>query len=235
MTTHPAAFILASLLTAYPAEDFLEQVSLMYQELSEDSEVSPETRNLAQNIHEQLLPFYQMPELLDNLRSVYIDLFDRSGRLNSLYETEYGKQRAIYKGNELIDIAGFYKAFGMEMGQEGAISEMVDHLSVELEFYAILLIKNQALEEKQDQEGILTLLDARCKFLKEHLGPFVKGLSKRPEIVEDLFFSEVFNFTSHLVDLELNCLNITLPEEKDLFLENVPQENEELSCGNSIL
>lgn len=149
---------------------------------------------------------YPKDNFSDDLRSEYIDLFDRGRQANSLYETEYGRSRAMVKGNELVDIAGFYKAFGLQIGPE-----MVDHIAVELEFYAWLLQKSEYLEKIQDLEGQEIVLDARKKFLKSHLGPFVGAICERPGVINSEFYSQAFGYCRELVHEE--CARLEVPIE----------------------
>ncbi len=55
------------------------------------------------------------------------------------YETEYTTPDALYKAHQLADIAGFYRAFGLEMSTENR--ERPDHLAAELEFMHFLALK----------------------------------------------------------------------------------------------
>ena len=77
----------------------------------------------------------------DEIQCIYLEHFDSAQRYFPLYESEYGKNRRFLKAHDLADVAGFYKAFGFEFGKENFKSEMIDHLSIELEFYSLMLLK----------------------------------------------------------------------------------------------
>jgi len=55
------------------------------------------------------------------------------------YETLFGNDHVFGQAHVMGDIAGFYKAFGVELSRD--IHERMDHLSVELEFMHFLAYK----------------------------------------------------------------------------------------------
>ena len=68
------------------------------------------------------------------------------------YETEYGKSHVFQKSQGLGDIAGFYKAFGLEASDKA--KERHDHISIELEFMYFLIFKeNYARENSRAEES----------------------------------------------------------------------------------
>jgi DMSO reductase family type II enzyme chaperone len=68
---------------------------------------------------------------------------------------------------EMADVAGFYKAFGVEVGEGG---ERVDHITAELEFMNLLAVKEAvALQEEGEGEHAQICRDASRVFLRDHL------------------------------------------------------------------
>jgi TorA maturation chaperone TorD len=68
---------------------------------------------------------------------------------------------------EMADVGGFYKAFGVELGDGG---ERVDHITAELEFMNLLAVKESiALQEEGCGEHSQTCRDASRVFLRDHL------------------------------------------------------------------
>jgi putative dimethyl sulfoxide reductase chaperone len=94
------------------------------------------------------------------------------------YEAEYGQAHIFEKTQTLADIAGFYRAFGLEMA--AGSHERVDHISVELEFMHFLCLKEaHALENHHPEARIAMCRDAQAKFLREHLSCWAPGFAQR--------------------------------------------------------
>ena len=127
------------------------------------------------------------PENILDLQSEYITIFDNGKDSNPIYETEYDRRRAMAKGTELSDIAGFYHAFGFQLDTSLGGMEMLDHVAIELEFYSLMLMKEVHLTEANDAEGVEVVGDATRKFLKDHLGRFIGAF-----VALDLLFSPGF-------------------------------------------
>lgn len=186
-----ARFILGAALTSYPAPDFLARVRAL-SEAAEASELSA------------LIAALEREGAVDALRGDYIDLFDRQEGHVPLYETEYGRARAVGKGHALADLAGFYRAFGVSVGgmeDEGQLTELPDHVAVELEFLGYLLLKEAELERRGDRDGAEIVRDAERKYLGEHLGGLVStigdALGDRHEL-----YARIFGWCGALVAAE---------------------------------
>lgn len=82
------------------------------------------------------------------------------------YETTYGGSRSALGGKmqQLADIAGFYRAFGFQVS-----GERPDHLVPELEFTALLYVKEAYARMAGSTEGALVCVESRSKFMGEHL------------------------------------------------------------------
>lgn len=219
-TRHETQFLLASLVTAYPDDTFGEYVGTL---ITDPDLVIPE------KLRNRLREVLTEDELLDDLRSEYIDTFDRGRAANPLYETEYGRDRALVKGSELADLAGFYKAFGLEFGTDGVSREMLDHISVELEFYTLLLLKQGALTEAGDAEGVGVVTDARRKFLADHLGRFPAAIAERPGVAASDHYSMVFGWCRDLVREECTRLGVEVVPAGWIAGQS---ETETMLCGS---
>jgi len=154
-------------------------------------------------------------------------VFDAGGARASLYETEYGRMRGMSKGVDLADVAGFYAAFGLSLDADVA-HEVVDHVAVELEFYALLLLKEAALAAAKDDEGLAVVHDARVKFLTDHLGRFGAAIASRPGVGESALYGPVFRFIARLVSEECEAAGAR-PAPLDFFAD---READEMKCGS---
>jgi nitrate reductase assembly molybdenum cofactor insertion protein NarJ len=218
---NPGPFVLASVITVYPDAQFQNAVG----ELLED-----DTIQISQELRARLVKLASDSSEVDQLRSEYIAIFDHSKSLNPLYETEYGRERAMFKATELADIAGFYLAFGFEMHEDGA-REMVDHLSVELEFYSLLLMKYLYLKGVEDREGCEIVFDGMKKFMDRHLGRFVSAILQRDGVRFSEHYREVLSWVNEIIENE--CARIGVDPEKATWITG-QAEPEEVCCGGSV-
>ena len=215
----PAPFVLASVLMSYPMDDNTENVRVLMEDADVDMPEALKKMILAKTSAENI----------QDLQSEYIAIFDNGREANPIYETEYDRRRAMAKGNELSDIAGFYRAFGFELDSEAEGMEMLDHVGIELEFYSLMLMKQLHLQEAKDEQGVEIVEDGRKKFLQAHLGRFVGAISRRPGVVNSEFYSQVFNWGAELVDKECKDLNLEVVPADWVDSEQV--KDEEMNCG----
>ena len=90
------------------------------------------------------------------------------GKTAPPHETEYCRSTlTFYRAHQLADIAGFYRAFGLEPSREEP--ERQDHISVELEFMARLIEKELFAVEANEPEKAAVCREAQQKFLETHL------------------------------------------------------------------
>lgn len=115
------------------------------------------------------------------LRRAYERTFEASGGLRcSPHETAHTADtpgHALRRTFELADVAGFYRAFGVEPTPGG---ERVDHVAVELEFMHLLAAK-EAVGRLEEGEGehLQVCREASRSFLRDHLARFTPRLARR--------------------------------------------------------
>ena len=226
---YPGAFFLASLMTSYPDEKFEESTKLLLEDDLANRRLDRVCGDAWANMKGYLGEILVDPEALRDLRGLYVDIFERSRPMNSLYETEYGLGRSVAKGPELLDIATFYKSFGFELGQDSSSLEMVDHLAVELEFYGLMAMKVEALKADGDKEGYEIVDNARKKFLENHLGGFTSSLLSRPGVAGNTFYFNAIKCVDALICAE--CEKLGIEKKSKEWENNVVNHEDEMNCG----
>jgi TorA maturation chaperone TorD len=104
------------------------------------------------------------------------------------YETQYCPQTfSVFRSHQLGDIAGYYRAFGLEPSSESP--ERHDHISLELEFMAWLNTKTLYAMEEEDPENESLCRDAQVSFFEQHLAwwttAFALALRQKADGIED--------------------------------------------------
>ena len=124
------------------------------------------------------------------------------------YETLFGNDHVFAQAHVMGDIAGFYKAFGVELSRD--IHERMDHLSVELEFMHFLAYKESYARCHDGAEKTQIVVDAQKKFVKDHIGRWVplfsRMLAKKAEFG---IFRYMADFLSEWIDFDQAYLGVT--------------------------
>jgi DMSO reductase family type II enzyme chaperone len=116
------------------------------------------------------------------LERSYERTFEASGDLRCLpHETAHAAEKPVesmLSTFQLADIAGFYRAFGVEVAPG---TEHVDHIVAELEFMHLLAVKEAAAETDGSPERVDICRDAARAFLADHLTRWVGRFAERLE------------------------------------------------------
>jgi DMSO reductase family type II enzyme chaperone len=125
-----------------------------------------------------------------DLEESYESIFEPSGGLAcSPHETAHtakSPQEAMLRTFELADIAGFYRAFNVEVSPG---TERVDHIAAELEFMHLLALKEAIAETDGRPEQAGVCRGAARAFLRDHLGRWVSGFAGSLEETADPFYA----------------------------------------------
>jgi TorA maturation chaperone TorD len=108
----------------------------------------------------------------DELAAAWTNLFVRGAV--PPYETSNMAPSMVGHLSELADIAGFYKAFGLEVQ-----GERPDHLFPQLEFLTFVSFKYLEAIRSSNSEGADACADALATFLEEHLGSWIGTFAKK--------------------------------------------------------
>jgi len=140
----------------------------------------------------------------------YVRVFGFAGtRECSPYETEYHpNDEVFYRSQQMADVAGFFRAFGLNVSPER--HDRIDHVSLELEFAAFLLMKKRLAEPNSAEAAVAQ--DARAKFLNDHLcwwaPSFAVALRRK---ASQGFYGAAANVLSALLPIERHRLGVAPP------------------------
>lgn len=95
------------------------------------------------------------------------------------YETAYRVGDVFQQVHAMADVAGFYRAHGLEPG--GRQFERPDHITTELEFMGFLARKQAYAIENLGDEQALMCVEAQAQFLQSHLACWGPSLGRRIE------------------------------------------------------
>ena len=200
------AYQLLALAFMYPDKTWLESLSaFLAVRKGEHGNAASELESSLSNSLEQSLNEHT----LDGMENEYNRLFTAGETvLTPIYETEYAMDTIFAKTKELADLNGFYSAFGLQLGKDSN-NERPDHVSIELEFMAMLLIKEAYARNEgwDDKAGVC--LEARKKFLKDHIGrwgPTFCTVVKHKAEVE--FYKVLAGLTVDLINKDLKDLKV---------------------------
>ena len=148
------------------------------------------------------------------------------------YETEYCHSTlTFYRSQQLADIAGFYRAFGLE--QSRGEPERQDHIAVELEFMAHLIERERfATSNPELQEKAALCREAQRKFFEAHLAWWTPAFAQlMARGAPEGLFPAVAGALASFIACERNTLGI---QPAGALAEPKPElepADENLCCG----
>jgi TorA maturation chaperone TorD len=229
-------------------DPFLQQVAGRASALLRDApEAVPEVLSPGE-LHPQNLNIEDALHILDTHRQSLAAEYQRIFGLVSSkdcppYETEYCPQTfSVYRSQQLADIAGFYLAFGIEPSR--TCPERHDHISLELEFMAWLIAKEEHARSASSRDGIeksATCRDAQRRFFAEHLSwwvpAFARALRLKAEgnandapgdVAARTFHGCLARNLAAMIAVERALLRVPPPDE---LVAPRPTEEGALDCG----
>lgn len=124
------------------------------------------------------------------------------------YETLFGNDHVFAQAHVMGDIAGFYKAFGVELSRD--IHERLDHLSVELEFMHFVAYKESYARCHDGADKTQIVVDAQKKFVKDHIGRWVPLFARMLVRKADYgFYRYLADITADWLDFDAAFLGVT--------------------------
>lgn len=111
----------------------------------------------------------------DDLEAAHRHLFSHvHSRDCPQYETDHLAREVWRQSQDLADLGGFYRAFGLEES-----GERVDHVSVELEFLHVLAYKRVWALERSEAEHAEVCRLAEETFLRDHVLRWLPDVAER--------------------------------------------------------
>ena len=138
------------------------------------------------------------------------------------YEMYFSGSHIWQQTQDLSDISGFYKAYGIEIEEDKASSRRWDHIAVESEFLHFLTYKLAYAIENHGSEEQESCLSAKKKFLNAHIGRWIHAFSKSVfKKSPEAFYRQAAKLANSFVHIEMKKLNVDA-EEIDEYQGNEP-------------
>ena len=205
-------------------------------EAGEENGKAEEILNNLESLDKEIVELKGRP--LSELQGRFINIFTHTmSQECPPYETQFGikADQIFHKCHEMGDIAGFYRAFGLDVSDSEVSRERVDHISVEFEFMYFLACKEAyGLENKDAEDKLSIVTDAQKKFVREHIAMwvplFTKFLEKKAQTG---FYKETSHLTRAFVEQEIAYLKIKPRRLKSEEVSIEPPEEELIKCDTT--
>lgn len=148
-----------------------------------------------------------------------------------LYETQYAGGGVFQQAQRIADIAGFYRAFGLDVGDEAR--ERPDHISLELEFMHVLAYREAYARTHHGPAELELLVDAQRAFLRDHLARWVPAFSRLVARKNREPYGALAMLLMRWIAVDANALEVGPVEEADLLpaAEGSDLEDVAPACG----
>ena len=168
---------------------------------------------------------------VSTLASSYRALFGHTARgIVAPYETEYGNEALFQQPQELGDLMGFYRAFGLSVRIDRR--ERADHISCECEFMSFLAMKEAYALEHNDATMSETTLKAQKVFVRDHLGRFMPAFARQLEREHGaVFYQKLADLSLRFVAQEAERLGVRLGAA-NLSLRPADDDRVPMACGS---
>jgi len=221
----------------YPDEDSLSTLSdparwerwpeVLYEADGRTKEPTESVRNAVN----ELVSGWDEPHR--QLQEQYDVLFGHAVRgACAAYEMEYGRNEIIRQASDLADLAGFYRAFGLEIA--GDKNGRPDHIAAECDFMSALCAKEAYAHSRGDKENADICLDAERTFLRDHLVRWLPAFARHVEDADaDGFFGALARFADAFVKAECNDFDIHAGPATLELRTTDPVLDTQISCGSA--
>jgi len=123
------------------------------------------------------------------------------------YETEYGNEALFQQPQEMSDLMGFYRAFGLTVKVDE--HERCDHMSCECEFLSFLALKEAYALEHSDPAMVEDSRKATRLFLRDHLGRFLPAFAGKLQREDRTgFYGMLVKLCLAFIEMESNRFDV---------------------------
>ena len=143
-----------------------------------------------------------------------------------LYETAFSARHIFQQTQQQADIAGFYRAFGVDPH-----AERPDHLALELEFLYLVALKEAWARADREVDHVAVCRDAQRTFLREHLSRWAPQLAGRIAIAgQGTFYEAAARLLRAFVEMEGRYLRLGAIERFNEDPVMIADEPGEFTC-----
>lgn len=170
-----------------------------------------------------------MPVGAESLRRHFMELFPPIASQDAPgYETGYRGDGIFQQSAIMADIAGFYRAHGLQSG--GTERERPDHITVELEYMAFVAKKETLALRNGAPERAAICRDTASAFLRDHLGCWGPAFGLRVRAVSSSpWYSTLGELLALWIEWELVAMGV---EPVEVVEHPLPQDPpDDGSCG----
>lgn len=146
-----------------------------------------------------------------------------------LYEAQYAAGGVFAQAQRLADIAGFYRAFGLDVDE--AAGERPDHVSLELEFMHVLAYREAYARRYHGPDEVALLFDAQRAFVRDHLSRWVPALGGLLLKSAGGVYATLASALTAWLTAELKILGCDPPDDADPLPNPEGLEAEIAACG----
>lgn len=145
------------------------------------------------------------------------------------YEAEYGQAHIFQISQCLADIAGFYRAFGLDL--KGNFHDRVDHICAELDFMQWLCLKEAHAHSSRSAKHLSLCEDAQNAFLRDHLGRWALSFTARLQsVAEGSCYGIAAALLTAFIRTEARALGVEPTAELPLNEADMPRRDATADC-----
>ncbi len=122
------------------------------------------------------------------------------------YETEYTGAHVFMRVQQLADVAGFYRAFGLRVA--AGFHERPDHIAAELEFMHVVSLKEARALASGERAHAAVCRRAQARFLEEHLGRWLTPYRQQVSALGGGFYARLAALAAEFVAWDAQRLRV---------------------------